>query len=310
MSFEVMCMSGKCFFHADVLSGDLAVKPTSSMTTSVPDTEQETNITSTTEPATTITPTTEPATTIIPTTEPATTIIPTTEPATTARPTTDPSVVCGGSGWRRVAFLDMTDPNQDCPQGLHLTNYPIRSCGRASNAGADSCFVATYPVDGPQYSEVCGRATAYRFGFTQGFYDATRYGDGLTLTHGEGLQTHIWSFISGYFSGTISSTYQSSRCPCDPSNTITPPLFVGNDYFCESVETADNFHIDPFRFFPDNALWDGQDHLNPCYGNNNPPWFNKILPIPSTDDIDAYVCLDSSEQLAGIALQLLEIYVR
>ena len=82
------------------------------------------------------------------------------------------------------------------------------------------------------------------------------------------------------------------------------------DYFCESVETADSFHTDPFQFFPDNALWDGQDLINPCYGNNNPPWFNKILPTPTTDDIDTYVCLDSSEQLAGIALQLLEIYVR
>ena len=42
---------------------------------------------------------------------------------------------CGGPGWRRVAFIDMTDPNQDCPQGLNLTGYPIRSCGRAHSEG-------------------------------------------------------------------------------------------------------------------------------------------------------------------------------
>ena len=27
---------------------------------------------------------------------------------------------CGGSGWRRVAFLDMTDPDQTCPSSWRL----------------------------------------------------------------------------------------------------------------------------------------------------------------------------------------------
>ena len=36
--------------------------------------------------------------------------------------------LCGGSGWRRVAFIDMADLNQNCPQGLNLTNYSIQPC--------------------------------------------------------------------------------------------------------------------------------------------------------------------------------------
>ena len=46
---------------------------------------------------------------------------------------------CGGTGgWRRVVYLDMTDPNTDCPSGWNMTNYNIRTCGRSSD-GYDTC---------------------------------------------------------------------------------------------------------------------------------------------------------------------------
>ena len=32
--------------------------------------------------------------------------------------------------WRRVTFINMTDLNQNYPQGLRGGNYSIRSCGR------------------------------------------------------------------------------------------------------------------------------------------------------------------------------------
>ncbi len=45
------------------------------------------------------------------------------------------SMTCGGIGWRRVGYLDMTDPTQSCPSGLALKTYSpgLRSCGRATN---------------------------------------------------------------------------------------------------------------------------------------------------------------------------------
>ena len=36
--------------------------------------------------------------------------------------------LCGGPGWRKVAFIDMTNTSQNCPQGLTLTgcsNYRV-----------------------------------------------------------------------------------------------------------------------------------------------------------------------------------------
>ena len=232
-----------------------------------------------------------------------------------ATTSTSPSEMCGGPGWRRVAFINMTDPNQDCPQGLSLTGYSIRSCGRRGTS-TGKCYSVTFPVHGPQYHQVCGRITAYRWGGNNVFFGYHQQGQniegyyvsaGLSLTHGS-PRTHIWTFASGRFNGTSGDTRPDLRCPCDPGNTYGSPPFVGNDYFCESVTTVDNWYAR--QFFPDNALWDGKDLLNPCYGFNNPPWFNKILSVPTTDDIELRMCFTDSARLANIAVELVEIYVQ
>ena len=36
----------------------------------------------------------------------------------------------GTGGWRRVAYLNMTDPNTKCPFGWRLTSHSKRTCGR------------------------------------------------------------------------------------------------------------------------------------------------------------------------------------
>ena len=41
----------------------------------------------------------------------------------------------------------------------------------------------------------------------------------------------------GYQMSDISEngeTVTKGHCPCTPSNTVTVPPFIGNDYFCES----------------------------------------------------------------------------
>ena len=40
------------------------------------------------------------------------------------------SSICNGTpGWRRIAFINMTDTSYDCPTGLRLTSYSKRTCG-------------------------------------------------------------------------------------------------------------------------------------------------------------------------------------
>ena len=291
------------------------------MFSQVPATETTTSTLNTdTEAATMVAPATASSGTDTPTTEtPATDTPTTTEAATIDTQTTEaasPSETCGGQGWRQVAFVNMTDPNQDCPQGLNLTDYSIRSCGRSVN-GLGVCSSVVFPVNGSSYSQVCGRVTAYRWGLNYaflGYHDRGEtiegyYVDGLSLTHGS-PRTHIWSFTGGTFSGTSSrDAYANERCPCDPGNTYGSPPFVDNDYFCESVATVDNWNANRGQLFPDNALWDGQDHLNACYGLNGPPWFNKTLPVITSNDIDLRLCFADPATVSDIGIQQLELYV-
>lgn len=74
------------------------------------------------------------------------------------------SVSCGSNTreWTRVAYINMTVPNQDCPDGFTLisrTEAPLRTCGRAGHLGG--CLSTTFPVNGKEYSHVYGRIKAY-----------------------------------------------------------------------------------------------------------------------------------------------------
>ena len=72
---------------------------------------------------------------------------------------------CDGSpGWRRVGFVNMTDPSQDCPPGLSITGHPIRTCG-SSHAASVSCSSTSFSVGGMEYGQVCGRIKAYQLWF-------------------------------------------------------------------------------------------------------------------------------------------------
>ena len=248
-------------------------------------------------------------------TPPATTPeVPTTAAATTTdAPTMAASTPgqCGGPGWRRVIFLNMTDPSHVCPSGLNLTSYGRRTCGRATYS-YNSCSSTTFSVGGSQYSRVCGRARAYRLGqhwAFWGYYTIDRridgpYVDGLSITHGAPSRQHIWTFASGY-STENDTQFINFRCPCD-NGPSTPP-FVGNDYFCESVTNVGNRST---AFYPNAPLWDGQvcEGGGSCCRLNNPPWFTKNLTTPTTDGIELRLCMNY--YITDIALELLELYVQ
>ena len=78
------------------------------------------------------------------------------------------TIFCGGSaGWRRVAYLNMSDPSQQCPSVWQEYTTPHRVCGRRSTTG--SCEGLNYTTGSEQYDQVCGRIISYQLGSPDAF---------------------------------------------------------------------------------------------------------------------------------------------
>ena len=219
-----------------------------------------------------------------------------------------------------MAYLDMTDPNTNCPSGCNITNYNIRTCGRASD-GFETCDSVYFPVSGGEYSQVCGKMKAYQWGWTPGFYGYNygrqrtideAYFSGVAVMHGS-PQQHIWSFVSGGAENDYRSLY--GHCPCDAHIKIAIPLFVGDDYFCESGYIIypgiyNNSEINSLH--SEDPLWngDGCHSSSTCCTFNNPPYFTKYLDNPTTDDIELRLCCYNPLNGENVAVELVQIYVK
>ena len=226
---------------------------------------------------------------------------------------------CGyaGAGWRRVVFLNMTDTHQICPGEWQLVTSPRRTCQRSHYHG---CSLASFSTNGESYSEVCGKLIGYQYGTTDAIWQPinrgvtpdqasslqTLYDGGVLISHGTAPRQHIWSFISGYSQQQV----DSQGCPCNVGSTITQdiPSWLGQDYFCDSATVASS---EDHHFYQDNPLWDGvgcDETLSACCQFNNPPWFCKQLPQPTSDDIELRLCADSDTERTPI--EFIEIYIR
>ena len=89
------------------------------------------------------------------------------------------ATICNGTpGWRRVAFINMTDTSYNCPTGLSLTSYSKRTCGR-SHTTSVGCSSTTFSIGGLPYSRVCGRIRGYQFGATTAFWGYVNRNQGI-----------------------------------------------------------------------------------------------------------------------------------
>ena len=218
---------------------------------------------------------------------------------------------CGGpAGWRCVAYLNMSDPSQQCPSVWQEITIPHRVCGRRSSSGG--CEGLNYTTGSEQYKQVCGRIIGYQIGVPNAFCTNKslddNYVNGISVTHGSPRQ-HIWTFAAG-----VDEQIDINRCPCIVGSTAARsnvPSFVGQNYFCETgiTQWPGTYGV----FYPDgDPLWDGQGcgPTSSCCTFNSPPWFNVRLPSSTTDGIEVRICSDESTTVDDTPIQLIELYVK
>ena len=216
--------------------------------------------------------------------------------------------LCGSDGpWTRVAHLNMSNPNEKCPEGFRkYSDRGITFCGRpVSSQGR--CQSVTFQTFDTSYSQVCGRVYGYAYRTLDGVrrYNNDHknninspYIDGVSLTYGN-PRKHLWTFIAGF-----ANVNALGACPCVSSSSVTAPPIIGNDYYCESHDNG--LTTDP--------LWDGKDcwtqEKQGCCQNPNLPWFHKTLDQATSDDIELRVCCDQDTTDEDVPVRLYDIYVK
>ena len=219
---------------------------------------------------------------------------------------------CGNiTGWTRVAYLNMTQPNATCPPALERkdTNAGLALCYRR-NAGCDSTVYSTL---GLSYSQVCGQVLGYQYGNPDAFWsflegnqktlDST-YVDGISITYGNSPRKHIWTYVGGSSQNRASDC----DCPCNNGSTVKIPPFIGSDYYCESGTSRTDYN----DILYDDSLWDGQqckDLEGSCCTHSNMPWFIKSLGDITTENIELRSCFNRMGS-EDTPLKIIELFVR
>ena len=216
-------------------------------------------------------------------------------------------------GWMRVSSFNITDNISTCPIGLNTLSSPHRLCGKSSSG----CVSVMFPVQGVEYSQVCGKIIGYQDGtpdaFTRFIPDQitvdTNYMDGISLTHGQSPRKHIWTFVAALHEA---NTHPLSLCPCSNKHSThihNIPSFLGHDYFCDTgCRSNPQFHT----LYGDDPLWDsaGCSENSTCCEWNSPPWFRKEISPSSQNDIEMRLCTDEGKDNENIFVESLDIFVQ
>ena len=216
-----------------------------------------------------------------------------------------------GGGWRRIVNINI-GAGDDCPgEWRKATQSGVSFCRVASDE-YHNCSSANFSTNGISYQRVCGRARGYQKGDTIAFYGAhpvfnktidEDYVSGLSITYGSNHRQHIWTFASGR-----GEAYDNAlNCPCTTTTALSPPSYVGSNYYCESASWYDgNFDT---HFFND-TLWDGAGCIDNCCDDTTQPWFYRQLNQITQDDIEARICAYGLFIWRSTLIDQLELYIQ
>ena len=213
----------------------------------------------------------------------------------------------------RIGHFDL-NRGEGCPSNLNTFTYNSKQyCRRSVDVGCSSVYFDNL---GKEIREVCGMIEAYQWYTLDAFYASSSqtidgpYMDGISITQGSPRQ-HIWSYAVGLQENSR-QTHNNYKCPCSStgSGTVSPPSFVGGDYYCDTGNIAPT-HTQVV--YPD-RLWDGSGVScvsgSTCCDNPDQPWFRKKLATPSTDNIEVRWCADEPRSNEFTATRQLELFIK
>ena len=229
--------------------------------------------------------------------------------------------ISGNSGaggvWKRIAGFNIT-AGGDCPSPWVKSSFnDVSFCRPASNNSG--CYSVNYTTNEIGYQRVCGRASGYQKGSTDGFHQYismrtqnmiddidSYYVDGLSITHGRSPRNHIWTYGVG---ATESANNRPNNCPCATAGGREAPDFVRPNYYCESGAGSS---LDSGTYYLSDVLWDGAGCPNDdgCCSNPNLPWFYRQLNVTTQDDIEVRICIDEEFNNEAVLITNLELYIQ
>ena len=223
----------------------------------------------------------------------------------------------------RIADVDMTESNEQCPSPLERVSGKQLCETRIGSRGGCS-GPSTFETRGIQYSRVCGRIRAFQKGSTDAFASPDRtkngtrevninqaYVDGISLTHGS-PRTHIFTFASALNDKTSGFTF--AQCPCMRTfgkRAPRVPSFVGRDFVCNTANLDQNIPKNNTQFL-DYDIWGGNrcSSRNQCCSARGLPWFSRSLDSPTCDNVEMRVCNDEGTDNENVLIDQVELYVQ
>ena len=202
---------------------------------------------------------------------------------------------CGNitGGWMRAAYIDMTNENNTCPQGLNYTVVNSTSlCTRSDTTNFHVCSSVTFPTHGVPYKKVCGKAHGYQFYYAFAFRSDqntlnSSYVSGLSVTYGS-PRNHIWTLQQDGHQvlTTLPQTPTPAPVPIILSLFQMHPHLWEKIIFCESGENS-IFGYPEEVWYLDDPLWDSQGcpSGSTCCDRGG-PWFTTTLSQEVRDDVE------------------------
>jgi hypothetical protein len=191
-----------------------------------------------------------------------------------------------GGGWTRI--LSVGVGNSRC-----FGEFSLNEEGYCVKSGKTVSFLVD--TMGISYSEIRGGVSAYQSGSNDGFrrYEGgsaigDTYVDGISFTYNDNLgqRNHLFTYAIG-------QSQSGNEQSCPDVGGVSPPSFVGSNYYCESGNMDDGYSFD----FYEEELFGGYQ-------------FSTLVSSSEAVELEVRVMNDQSNEDENIALNGIYIYIR